>query len=433
MTRRMTRLMLWVLAGAALPMAAAAQDGRYAIRGGTVHTLAGPTLEGATILLEGGRITAVGTDVTIPDGTEVIDATGRHVYPGLFNAFSQLGLQEINAVAVTNDVMELGTFNPQLVAATAVHPASERIPVTRANGVTHVLSAPSARPGGIGGQASVINLDGWTVEEMLIEPSVGMVLNWPSIQTRRFNFQTFSVDNRPFGKAKQEAEEAVERLREELNAARRYRQAVSNGHEPRDLRLEALARVVAGELPVFILADEARDIRDAVAFATDEGLTMILVGGRDAGQETALLAEHDIPVLLRATQNMPAHRDDSYHAAFDIAVRLREAGVRFAMTGWASAGPNPPSRTLAYEAANAVKFGLPDEVALMAITRYPAEILGLDGDLGTIAVGKIGNLIVTDGDPLEIRTHIERVFINGHPVSTDNKHRRLYERYRARR
>ncbi len=138
-------------------------------------------------------------------------------------------------------------------------------------------------------------------------------------------------------------------------------------------------------------------------------------------------------MLLRATQNVPDGDDDPYHTTFSAAARLYEAGVRFAMTGWASAGPNPPSRTLPYEAANAVPFGLPEEEALRAITRYPAEILGLGDELGTIEVGKIGNLIVTDGDPLQIRTQMHHVFIDGRPSSTMNKHQALYEKYRARR
>ncbi len=432
MTKRTIVSTCLALTGVVAPRMGFAQGETYAITGGTVHTLAGPTIEGGTIIVQDGLITAVGNGIAVPAQARVIDATGLHVYPGIFNAFSQLGLQEINAVAVTNDVMELGEFNPHLHAATAVHPASERIPVTRANGVTHVVAAPSARAGGIGGQASLIGLDGWTVEEMLIERSVGMVLRWPSLQTRSFNFQTFSVENRPFSEAQERYDEAVGRIRDWLSAARQYRQAEESGAASRDLKLEALALVVSGELPLLVLADAARDIRNAVEFAEAEGVRMVLVSGRDAWKEKVLLAEKSVPVLLRATQNVPPQEDDPYHLAYSSATQLYEAGVQFAMTGWGSSGPNPPSRTLAYEAANAVKFGLPEEEALRAITRYPAEILGLGDRLGTIEEGKIGNLVVTDGNPLQIRTQVMHVFVNGHPASLDNKHRALYERYRAR-
>ena len=405
----------------------------YAIRGATIHTLVGDPIANGTVVISDGRIMAVGAAVAIPSGANVIDASGLHVYPGMFNAYSQLGLQEINAVTVTNDVRELGDFNPQLAAATAVHPASERIPVTRANGITHVVAAPSTGAGGIAGRASAINLDGWTIEEMIVDPAVGMVLNWPSMQTRRFNFQTFSVENRSFKEVQKEYREQVSNLGDWLEDAREYRHALAAGNNrSRDLKLEAMIPVLSGKLPLLILADDARDIRNAIEFVEEQGVRMILVGGRDAWKEKELLAEKDIPVLLRATQNMPAMRDDPYHRAFSNAAELYRGGVRFAMTGWASSGPNPPSRTLPYEAANAVKFGLPHDEAIKSITRYPAEILGLGADLGTIEEGKIANLIVTDGDPLEIRTQVLHVFINGSDVGLDNKHKALYERYRAR-
>lgn len=404
----------------------------FAIVGGTVHTLAGSAISNATVVVVDGRIAAVGTAVIVPEGAQIVDATGLHVYPGMFNAFSAVGLQEINAVPVTNDIREAGDFNPHLSAATAIHPASERIPVTRANGITHVVSAPGAAPGGIGGQAVAIHLDGWTVEEMLISRSVGMVLSWPSIQTRQCSpFGCFGPTG-PFARAEERYEEDLDQLRGWLEDGRRYQQAAEGGTALRDLRLEALGPVLAGDVPLLVIADQARDIRNAVEFAEAESVRIVIVSGQDAWQEAELLAERDIPVLLRATQNVPQGEDDPYSTTFSAAVRLHDSGVRFAMTGWASAGPNPPSRTLPYEAANAVAFGLPNDEALRSITRYPAEILGLGDDLGTLETGKIGNLIVTDGDPLQIRTQILHVFVNGRPVSTDNKHKALWERYRAR-
>jgi imidazolonepropionase-like amidohydrolase len=414
------------------PSAARAQ--RLAIIGGTVHTLAGDAIENGTVIVEGGRIVSVGVGLPAPAGADVVDATGLHVYPGMFNAFSDLGLKEINSVAVTNDNAELGDFNPQLVAATAIHPASERIPVTRANGVTHVVAAPSARPGGIGGQATVISLDGWTIEEMELAHSVGMVVNWPALATQRCSpFGCFGP-SRPFKEAKKTHDEAVEQLHAWLDEARRYGRAAAGGDAGhRDLRLEALAAAANREMPFLVIADAARDIRDAVAFADEEDIEIVIVSGRDAAQVADLLADHEVPVLLRAEQNMPNGEDDSYSQTFGAAATLHEAGVRFAMTGWGSAGPNPPSRTLPYEAADAVGFGLPAEEALRAITRYPAEILGLGDELGTIEEGKIANLIVTDGDPLQIRTQMRYVIINGAVASLENKHKTLWEKYRARR
>jgi imidazolonepropionase-like amidohydrolase len=404
------------------------------VTGATVHTMAGDVIENGAVLIDDGLITAVGAGLTITSEYEVVDAAGLHVYPGMFNAFSRLGLQEINSIQVTNDHMEVGDFNPNVAAATAVHPASERIPVTRANGVTHAVAAPSARSGGIGGQASVIALDGWTIEEMQIGGSVGMVLSWPALSAQTCSpFGCFGPV-RPWATVESEYEESVDRIRAWLDDARRYGVARQGEERPsRDLRLEALGSVTSGDMPFLVLADGAREIRDIVMFGEEEGVRVIIVSGGHAPDVAGLLAEHDVPVLLRATQNVPSGDDDPYAETFTAAVTLHEAGVRFAMTGWASAGPNPPSRTLPYEAANAVGFGLPAEAALAAITSAPAEILGLGDRLGTIEAGKIANLIVTDGDPLQIRTQMVYVIINGAVSSPENKHKALWERYRARR
>jgi len=417
---------------AACPTLAVAQ--RTAITGGTVHTLAGDVIANGTVVMEAGRITSVGAELAAPSGAQVIDATGLHVYPGMFNAFSQIGLLEINAVQVTNDNSEVGDFNPHLVAATAVHPASERIPVTRANGVTHAVSAPSARPGGIGGQATVISLDGWTVEEMMVEQSIGMVVAWPTLSAQECTpFGCFGP-SRPFAQAEDDYEDAIERLSSWLEDARRYARAVEGSSPPsRDLRLEALASAVSGDMPFLVLVDGARDIRDAIAFGDEEDIEIVIVSGREAPKVVDVLAEHDVPVLMRATQNLPYGDDDSYNQTFAAAATLYRAGVRFAMTAWGSNGPNPPSRTLPYEAANAVAFGLPAEEAVLSVTRYPAEILGIGDEIGTIEEGKIANLIVTDGDPLQIRTQMRYVIVHGELSSSDNKHLRLWERYRTRR
>jgi imidazolonepropionase-like amidohydrolase len=438
MNKWMTVGALFVASAALAPASAqeAQADGQgttYAIVGGTVHTLTGPIVEDGTVLLRDGRIIAVGHDLPIPEDAERIDVSGLQVYPGLFNAFSNLGLQEINSVSETNDQMELGNFNPHLTAATAVHPASERIPVTRAAGVTHVVTAPSARAGGIGGQASAIHLEGWTIEELLIQESVGTVLSWPTLSSRRCSpFGCFGP-SRPFSEVEKAYDEQVDQIRTWLNDSRRYQQAAEAGAaQRRDLRLEAMGPVVNGDRPMLVIADQARDIRNAVAFAEEEGLKIVIVSGRDAPMEAELLAEKDVPVLLRATQNMPTNTDDPYSQTFGAAAELARAGVRFAMTGWGSAGPNPPSRTVGQEAANAVKFGLSPEEALKAITLYPAQILGLGADLGAIEGGMLGNLIVTDGDPLQIRTQVLHVFVNGEPASLENKHKMLYERYRVR-
>ncbi len=403
-------------------------QGVLAVRGGEVHTLAGESVANGTVLIEDGQITAVGTNVQIPAGAHVIDASGKHVYPGMFDAYTTLGLTEIRAVDVTSDIRELGRYNPHLNAATAVHPASEHIPVARANGITHALSAPGGQ--GFAGQATVVHLDGWTVEEMMLRHSVGLVVAWPGLGGGGGRGGgRFSGSALPWDERLEQYEERLREMETWLNTARNYALAVEAGTARRDLRLEALIPAAGGELPVLISASAERDIRNAVEFGERNGLDVIITGGQRAWVVADLLAEKGVPVLLGPTQAMPPGADESYDEAYSKAGKLHAAGVKFAFATFNSSN----SRTLPYEAGMAVGYGLPPEAALRAVTVNGAEILGLGDDLGTLEVGKLGNLIVTDGDPLEIQTRIEHLVINGREASTDNKHRSLYERYRARR
>lgn len=399
-----------------------------AIRGGTVHTLAGPDITDGTVIVEDGLITAVGAGLAIPAGATVIDATGMHVYPGLFDAISSLGLTEIGAVDVTNDQLELGTFNPHLFGMTAVHPASEHIPVARANGVTHAVAAPRARAGGIGGQGSLMYLNGWTIEEMLIQPSVGMMVEWPSLRSRRRFFRS-GARQQSFRELKRTYDARIDTLGQWLNAARQYQHALeADASIARDLRLEALRPVLDRQLPLLVNADSEREIRDAIAFAEEHQVRIVILQASSAWKVADLLAEKDVPVILSGTQALPNSENETYDERYAQPGKLYAAGVRFAIATFGASN----SRTVPYEAGTAVPYGLPEEEALKAITRYPAEILGVGGRIGTIEAGKIANLIVTDGSPLEIQTQVRHVVIAGREASLDNKHLELYERYRGR-
>ncbi|MCG8460340.1 MAG: amidohydrolase family protein [Holophagales bacterium] len=430
-----------LVAGAALvsvPTATAqtTTGSTWALTGGTVHTLAegAEPLEGATVLVRDGLVQAVGADVEIPADAQRFDAAGHHLYPGFFDAVSRLGLSEIGAISATLDLREWGDYNPHLLAATAVHPASELIPVARANGITHALATPGgAGSAGFPGQGSAIHLAGWTVEEMAIEPAAAMTMIWPSRSTREFDFATFSVKEKPWKEVKKEYDEKMAEILDWLEAAKHYAQAraADPAATPVNRPLEALAGILDRGQPVLVFADDDRDIRDAVAFGEEHGLEIVIVGGAEGYKVADLLVEKKVPVILGATQSLPEEEDDPHDSAFTNPGKLHAAGVKiaFGTTGFFGGSV---SRTLPYEAGYAVPYGLPREVALAAITRHPAEILGLGDRLGTLEEGKIANLIVADGDPLEIRTQVVEVFIDGRPVGTDNKHRRLYERYRAR-
>jgi imidazolonepropionase-like amidohydrolase len=397
----------------------------YAIQGGTVHTLAGETFVG-TVVVQDGRIADVGPDVQVPAGAEVVDATGKHVYPGMFDAVTQLGLTEIGAVDVTNDAEEQGDYNPHLQAATAIHPSTEHIPVARANGITHAMAAPGG--GVIAGQASLIGLDGWTVEEMDISTGAAMVIEYPSLQTRRGFGGFFFGEPRPFSEVQEEYRESVAELDRWMDGGRQYAEAAAAGTAERNLQLEAMAKVVRREMPVLLEANGERDIRNAVAWAERQNVRFILTGGGEAWKVADMLAEKDVPVILGPTQSMPNGPDAGYDEAYANPGKLHAAGVKIAFATFNSSD----SRTLPYEAAMAVPYGLPEEAALEAVMKNGAEMLGLGERLGTIEPGKLANLIVTDGDPLEIQTRVSDLFILGREVSTDNKHRSLYEKYRAR-
>jgi imidazolonepropionase-like amidohydrolase len=407
----------------------------YALTHAKIFTLAGAPIEDGTLIIREGKIAAVGANVEVPAGAEVIDAKGLQIYPGLFDPITQMGLSEINAVNATVDSTETGAYNPDVVAATAVSPSSEHIPVTRASGITEVLTVPdsggfdtSGSRGVIGGQASAIHLAGWTINDMLIKKSVAMVIAWPEIETRTFDFATFTRKEKPFTEAKQDYEKQVNELTDYLDRARHYAQAMGHGGPAdyqRDLKLEALAPVVRGQLPVLVFANRARDIRNAVEFCDKQKLKMILAGGEEAYKVKDLLRSKGIPVILRPTLSLPIEEDDAYDRLLSQPAELAAAGVKFAFGSF----DNSFARRLGQQAANAVAYGLPYDEALKAVTLYPAEIFGVADQLGTLETGKIANIIVTNGDPLELTTDVKFLFIKGQRTSLDNRHLRLYEKY----
>jgi imidazolonepropionase-like amidohydrolase len=407
----------------------------YAITHAKIVTLAGAPIEDGTLVIKDGKIAAVGANVEVPSGAQVIDGKGLQVYPGLFDPITQMGLSEIGAVSATVDSSETGSYNPDVVAATAVLPSSEHIPVTRAAGITEVLAVPgsggfdfSGNRGVIGGQASAFNLAGWTMDDMQIKRSVAMVLNWPEIQTRTFDFATFSRKEKPFADAKQEYDKQVNELTDWIERARHYAQAIGHGGPSdfeRDVKLESLALIVRGQLPLLVFADHARDIRNAVEFCEKQKLKMILAGGGEAYKVKDLLRSKNIPVILRPMLSSPGEEDDPYDRMLTQPAELSQSGIKFAIGSF----DNSFARRLGQNAANAIAYGLPYDEGLKAVTLYPAQIFGLAGQFGTLEAGKMANIIVTDGDPLELTTDVKYLFIKGQLTSTDNRHKRLFEKY----
>ena len=434
------RVVLILVAACVLTSISSAQTPptAYAITHAKIFTLAGAVIDDGMLVIRDGKIAAVGASVEVPAGAQVIDAKGLQVYPGLFDGITQMGLREIGAVSATVDSNETGNYNPDVVAATAVSPSSEHIPVTRAAGITEVLAVPGSggfdsfgSGGVIGGQASAIHLAGWTIDEMLLKKRAAMVVNWPEIETRTFDFTTFSRKEKPYSEAKQEYEKRVNEITDWLDRARHYSQALEKGTPAkfdRDVKLEALVPVVRGELALLVFADRAREIRNAAEFCDKQNLKMILAGGAESYKVKDLLRSKGIPVILRPVLTSPLDEDDPYDRLLSQPAELAAAGVKFAFASF----DNSFARRLGQNAANAVAHGLPYDEALRAVTLYPAQILGLADQIGTLEQGKVANIIVTNGDPLELTTDVRYLFIRGQLTSTNNRHLSLYEKYSKR-
>jgi imidazolonepropionase-like amidohydrolase len=395
-----------------------------AIKGGTIHPVSGPDIPNATIVFENGKIMAIGADAAIPPGAEVIDATGKHVYPGLINANTVLGLVEIGAVRATVDMEEAGALNPNVRSITSVNPDSELIPVARAAGVLTALSVPEG--GIISGQSAVLRLEGWTPEEMTVLSPAAMHLRWPNL----------TIDRRPRARKsvkdqQKEMEKAQKQIRDAFGNARAYWQArKSPGPDFKtDLRWEAMMPVFDEKLPLFVHASTLAQIQAALAFAKEMQLKIVLVDGDDAWRVAAQLKEGDVTVILGPATSLPPRRDDDYDSAWNSAAKLQQAGVRFCIAS-NGRGAATNERNVGYEAGLASGYGLPKEEALKAVTLYPAQILGVADRLGSLEKGKAATLIVTNGDPLDFPTQVEAAFIDGRKIDLSNRQTRLRDKYR---
>jgi imidazolonepropionase-like amidohydrolase len=401
------------------------QSKPIALKGATIHPVSGPDIPSGTIVFDKGKITALGPDVPVPAGAEVIDASGKHIYPGLISANSVLGLIEIGAARATVDIAEAGAINPDARAATSINPDSELIPVARANGI---LTAHAVPEGGlISGQSAVIRLDGWTPEDMTVRSPAAMHLRWPELTINR------SPRARKSAKDQQkEIDKAVKQIREGFQTARSYWQARKSGTPgfKSDLRWEALMPVFDGKLPLFVHANTVAEIEAVLAWAKEMQLKIVLVGGQNAWRMAPQLKESDTPVIITLSTTLPSRRDDGYDATFSNAAKLHEAGVRFCMATNGRNSEAPHERNLPYEASMASAFGLPRDEALKSVTLYPAQLLGIDDQLGSLEPGKAATLIITTGDPLDFPTQVEAAYIDGRKVDLTNRQTRLRDKYK---
>jgi len=405
------------------------------ISGATLHTVSGAVLERGQLLLEQGRISAVaaeGEALKLPAGTERLALPGKHVYPGFIAANSALGLVEVAAVRATVDTAEAGSLNPNARALVAVNADSELIPVTRANGVLATQTVPRSGPAGlISGTSALLQLDGWNWEDMALRPAVGLHVRPPSL---RANAQLLPMlDEARLAEVKRLARQRLQSLEESFEQAAAYLKARSAepGLAP-DTRWEAMLPALRGELPVFVHADEAAQIRWALGLAQRHHLKLVIVGGYDAPLLADALKAADAAVVIAGVHRLPLRRDDAADAPLRLAARLHAAGLRYCIARGGAEGDAANERRLPFEAATAVAHGLPRAEALKAITLYPAQILGAEALLGSLQPGRLANLFVADGDPLEAGTRIERIFIAGRELALEDRQTRLRDKYQQR-
>ena len=401
------------------------QDHPILIQGGTIHTISHGILENADILFVDGKITSVGHNLDIPAEAEIIDASGQHVFPGLISAGSTLGLQEIGAVRATRDYAEVGAVNPNVRANVSYNPDSELIPITRSNGILLALSVP--RSGLISGTSSLMMLDGWTWEDATLMHPVGLHLFWPSM-----NIPKPKPGKQKEKKDKDSRLKSIQEIDDLIQESRAYAQLKATGSPSfkHNLRLEGMLPVITGDIPMFIHANEVRQIEAAVYWAERQSVKMVLVGGKDSWRVTQLLKDREIPVIYTQTHSTPMRRFEQYDQAFITPSQLYAAGVKFCISNSESPLQTPHIRNLPYHAAKAASYGLSWKEALRSITLSTAEILGVEDQVGSLEASKDATFFIADGDILDIRTQVNMAFIQGRRVDLSDRHKTLYSKYR---
>jgi imidazolonepropionase-like amidohydrolase len=414
------------------------------LTGATVHTVSGPTLAPGQVLIKDGKIEAVEKNIQTK-ADKVVNLDSQHLYPGLIAASTSLGLVEINAIRATRDASEVGEYTPDVEAWAAVNPDSELIPVARANGITHFLPVPSGSI--VAGQSGLMVVDGWTTEDMTVRKPVALHVFWPGMELNTTPKEEFK-DRSKWKSLEDQAKERRERIKaledffEEARAYAKARDAGGQNGVPAKNAIpawEAMLPYVRGARPVMVHADDERQIRAVVQWAATNSIKIILAGARDAWKVAGLLATNNVPVIFERLYNQgndlsstPVRDTYRYDAYFTAPERLRKTGVKVIFSAGLGGDAATTVRNLPYIAAQAVAFGLPEDEALKGITLYPAEILGVSDRLGSIGTDKEATLFAADGNILDIRSNVSRMWIGGKEVSLESRHTRLYEKYRAR-
>jgi imidazolonepropionase-like amidohydrolase len=433
---------LTVFAGAAVTLAAPEVDAQVrmtvppqeqpvVLRGATIHTVTNGVIQNGTIVMDRGKITAIGgADVAVPRGAKVVDVSGKHIYPGLIDAYSTVGITEIGSVDVSNDITEIGDFNPNVRAEVAVNAESRHIGTTRSAGVLVAFSTPDG--GVISGLSSAMSLEGWTWEEMSMKGAAALNVIWPNPNARGRRGMGGPPPGFPGARGGPQAppktyEQQVEEIKGFFAEARAYRDAVAAGQPVRtDSRYAAMIPALNREIPVVVAAEGVAQINDAITWGKEEGVRVVIRGGRDAIHVAERLKAENVPVILTSTMAAPNRDHEGYDGAYRSPAALHKAGVKFAIAG-GSGGLY--SYRLPWEAGVAVAFGLPEEEALKSVTINAAEFMGIADKVGSLEVGKEATLLITTGTPLDMTSNIIQSYIQGREIDMNDIQKHWFTKY----
>lgn len=416
--------------------AAASPGGAIAIKGARLLTITHGDIENGVLVIENGKIAAIGAAAStkIPANSRVIDATGMTVYPGLIDSESNLGLTEISAEQMTNDLVETSDeIMPHMHTWEAFHAESALIPVTRANGVLNAIVAPRSEDT-LPGQDTLVQLAGASATEMIVVKDVAMPLNFIGDVRRNETFEKAKYPQTRMGMAAQlrqafiDAQDYQRRLADYGTKKAEWDKSDKSKPEPasvkRDLKLESLLPYLEGKRPVVVAANEASDVQTAVALAEEFKLKIVLNHLTHSQPVLDYVASLKLPVIVGPIYEDPKE-DERYDTVYSLPAQLQKRGVKVIFASYDS----HQSRNLPYAAGYSVAFGMPYEEALKGVTIYPAEVWGVADQLGSLDVGKVANVVVATGDPLDVKTDVKRIFIQGQEISTASRQSRLRDEY----
>ena len=406
-----------LIANAQSPAPAAAQSSSILILGGTAHLGNGSVIENAAVAFDKGKIVFVGnaSAVNKDQYSRTIDAKGKHIYPGLIDCNTKIGITEIGAVRSTVDYAEVGSLNPNVRSIIAYNTDSKITPTLRVNGILLAQIVPEGDI--ISGQSSVVTMDGWNWEDAAYKTDEGIHMNWPRMYANN------SSDKEKDEKQKEQMNKALDNIEQFFKEAKSYSKSSPT---EKNVRMEAMKGLFDGSKKLYVHAGYIKQIESAVLFCKRYGIQMVLVDGYDSWRVADLLKENNVPVILLELHDLPPREDDDIDLRYKLPYLLKKAGVSFAISypgSW-------QTRNLPYQAGTAVEYGLTKEEALMSITLSPAKILGIDKTAGSLEVGKDAILFISSGDVLDMKTNnVELAFINGREINLDDMQKQLYRKY----